>query len=188
MATQTLKLSTTAIGTLTAVQVSASLSAADTASINQGIIDDQAIVSSTSFGASASAIQGGIIFTGVTTTTLSTITSVSIVSPSGATIAALAAGQQLTGFGLTPGTTVLSVGTTTIQMSTAPLTGQSSGAFIAVQNSMKSCFGNPTYITIPNRGVLKLLPGDVVAKDQSGWPIVVSKEAIAWQGSPWILT
>lgn len=32
---------------------------------------------------------------------------------------------------------------------------------------------------IPNRGVLKILPGDYVGVDSAGWPILVSAYAIA---------
>ena len=36
---------------------------------------------------------------------------------------------------------------------------------------------------IPNRGFLKVLPGDYVGVDPNGWPILVSKNSIA--GSGW---
>jgi hypothetical protein len=36
---------------------------------------------------------------------------------------------------------------------------------------------------VPNRGILKVLPGDWVAVDSTGWPILVSKYAIA--NGPW---
>lgn len=36
---------------------------------------------------------------------------------------------------------------------------------------------------IPNRGVLKILPGDYVGVDSTGWPILVSAHAIA--AGPW---
>jgi hypothetical protein len=32
---------------------------------------------------------------------------------------------------------------------------------------------------VPNRGVLTMLPGDYVAVDETGWPILVSKLAAA---------
>lgn len=39
---------------------------------------------------------------------------------------------------------------------------------------------------IPNRGVLRVLPGDVVMVDtNSGWPILVSGNVIARGGTPW---
>lgn len=36
---------------------------------------------------------------------------------------------------------------------------------------------------VPNRGVLKVLPGDYVGVDENGWPILVSANSIA--GSGW---
>jgi hypothetical protein len=40
-----------------------------------------------------------------------------------------------------------------------------------------------------NRGVIQLLPGDIVAVDTNwGWPIVVSKESLAAASSPWTFT
>ena len=41
---------------------------------------------------------------------------------------------------------------------------------------------------IPNRGVLKIRPGDVVAVDNNGWPILVSGDSIAYASSRWVLT
>jgi hypothetical protein len=38
-------------------------------------------------------------------------------------------------------------------------------------------------LTIPNRGVLTILPGDYVAYDNQGWPILVSANSIA--NGPW---
>lgn len=39
---------------------------------------------------------------------------------------------------------------------------------------------------IPNRGVLRVLPGDWVGVDSQGWPILVSKNSIA--NGPWTHT
>lgn len=56
--------------------------------------------------------------------------------------------------------------------------------------------GNPTYpdafsqkgiLYIPNRGVLKILPGDYVAIDTAGWPILVSARSAA-TGASWTHT
>ena len=38
---------------------------------------------------------------------------------------------------------------------------------------------------VPNRGVLKLLPGDYVLFDSFGWPILVSGKSIAAAGTSW---
>ena len=46
--------------------------------------------------------------------------------------------------------------------------------------------GNPTLLHIPNRGVLKILPGDYIAIDSlTGWPILVSSQAVSATGSFW---
>ena len=39
---------------------------------------------------------------------------------------------------------------------------------------------------IPNRGVLQILPGDFVAVDSQGWPILLSKNSAA--NGPWTHT
>lgn len=41
---------------------------------------------------------------------------------------------------------------------------------------------------IPNRGILNMLPGDVVAVDNNGWPILVSADSIAFGSTRWVLT
>lgn len=187
MATQTLNLTNAGIGTLTAIQFSHGVSAADIASVSKGVSNDQLIIS-VDKGPSASTIQGGIIFGGETTTAASTLTSVSIASPSGATIASIAVGQQVYGYGIAPGTTVQSVGTTTLGLSSAPLTAQSSGYFIASGGQNPSALVTNGLLTIPNRGQLKLLDGDVVATGPSGEVIVVPALAINFPGSPWTLT
>lgn len=64
----------------------------------------------------------------------------------------------------------------------------------AIANAIKDDLtnGNPIFagawaqtglLYIPNRGVLKAQPGDYVAVDSTGWPILVSKNAIA--NGPW---
>lgn len=35
------------------------------------------------------------------------------------------------------------------------------------------------FLYIPNRGTVKVLPGDVVAYDSLGWPILIAKNSIA---------
>jgi hypothetical protein len=41
-------------------------------------------------------------------------------------------------------------------------------------------------LVVPNRGILKVLPGDWVAVDtNSGWPILVSGNVIGRAGTPW---
>lgn len=40
-------------------------------------------------------------------------------------------------------------------------------------------FAQTGLLYIPNRGVLKMLPGDYVGVDSQGWPVLVSKNSIA---------
>jgi hypothetical protein len=43
-----------------------------------------------------------------------------------------------------------------------------------------SCFTPTGILVLPNRGYeLRVLPGDVVAVDSSGWPILISANSIA---------
>ena len=43
-------------------------------------------------------------------------------------------------------------------------------------------------LVIPKRGILKVLPGDVIAVDNTGWPILVSAAAIGYAGALWTFT
>ncbi len=57
------------------------------------------------------------------------------------------------------------------------------GAFGRV---MPEGFSRNGLLIVPNRGVLKVLPGDWVACDpNSGWPILVSGNVIGRGGTPW---
>jgi hypothetical protein len=38
---------------------------------------------------------------------------------------------------------------------------------------------------VPNRGVLQIRPGDVIAYDSAGWPILISADSIAYGSSSW---
>ncbi len=44
-------------------------------------------------------------------------------------------------------------------------------------------FDSGGFLFIPNRGVLQVLPGDYVGVDSTGWPILISANAIA--NGPW---
>lgn len=49
-------------------------------------------------------------------------------------------------------------------------------------------FSQQGLLYIPNRGVLQVKNGDVVAIDNNGWPILVSSDTIAYGSSLWVLT
>lgn len=44
------------------------------------------------------------------------------------------------------------------------------------------------WLFVPNRGVLRVLPGDFVGVDHSGWPILVSADSIADASTSWTHT
>ena len=41
-------------------------------------------------------------------------------------------------------------------------------------------------LTIPNRGYLQVLPGDFVAFDSDGWPILISGSSIGYGSTDWV--
>ena len=45
-------------------------------------------------------------------------------------------------------------------------------------------FTTDGHLYVPNRGVLQVLPGDFVAVDANGWPILISRNAIAGGTAP----
>ena len=52
---------------------------------------------------------------------------------------------------------------------------------------INAAFSSHNLLYVPNRGILKILPGDFVAVDNQGWPILVSANSIAnstWVHSP----
>jgi len=64
------------------------------------------------------------------------------------------------------------------------------GAFVLIQNGAVypgayEFQGNSGLLHVPRRGVLKVLPGDYVAYDASGWPILVSGGAIQYSATSW---
>lgn len=44
---------------------------------------------------------------------------------------------------------------------------------------VRGAFDSQGLLIIPNRGVLKVLPGDLVGVDDEGWPVLVSAYSIA---------
>jgi len=158
---------------------------ADIAAISQSITDDTSfatILSGYGFGADA------VLATGSThaTATLDTI-----VSTGGAALSSIQVGDLVLGIGITPGTFVLAVsgGGTSVTLSQAAI-GNAAGVRVAFvragSENNNGLTGNAGQLILPTgRGVIKVLPGDVVAVDNTGWPILVSGAAIAYAGSQW---
>jgi hypothetical protein len=163
----TVTLGTNATTTLTALAFSYSNAAADTATIDQSILDDQLL------------LNAGVTFTATTnsTATLGTF--------SAGALAKIQKGYYIIGSGIPVGTVVASKGATTLVLSAAATASASAVKMIAIPTTYPGAFARMGLLYVPNRGVLKVLPGDYVGVDASGWPILVSAEAIAYTGTSW---
>jgi hypothetical protein len=179
-------LGTNSTTSLSAIQWSPSpsvLSEADLAAIAQSITADD------NFGL---VLQGGspgaagILATGSThtNTTLDTL-----VSTGGGPLAAIQVGQLVLGVGIPPGTFVSSVTSGTAVVLSQAATGSASirVAFISSANNMPKV-NRTGLLTVPNRGILRLWPNDVVAIDNTGAVIVLPATAISYAGSLWTFT
>lgn len=62
--------------------------------------------------------------------------------------------------------------------------GQLANAAPSAKPIWPDAFQRMGLLYIPNRGVLKCLPGDWVGVDANGWPILVSANAIAGGAAP----
>lgn len=182
-------LSTTQVAGFFGIQMLSSLSAADLASFNQAVIDDQQIVSSLKGTPNAATLQSGFVFTATTTDAGTSMTSVSISAPSGGVIGSIRPNMYIAGPGITPGTRVFSAASTTITMDRAAISGKTTGSFICTPAPLSGGLVNG-FLTIPNRGTLKVLPGDVVFIDINGFPYLAPATSLAATptGAPFIFT
>lgn len=183
MALQTLGTTTTTI--LRALPAwSASLSAADVAAIGETITPDNRFASIISgYGAGATAVIG----TGSTHTSTALDT---LVGVSGAPLTQIAVGDLVLGAGIPPATFVTALVSATAVTLSAAATASASGvkvAFVRRQGSPRISLADGM-LHIPGRGNLKVLPGDIIAIDNLGWPILVSAASIGYAGSQFVLT
>ncbi len=126
----------------------------------------------------------GVVPTGTTVTASAAIGTIS-------SMTGVRAGMWIFGAGIPAGTTIASVnvGGSSLVMSKA-ITGSGAGGtkLLIVPRQPTNGFSKLGSLYVPGRGILKVNPGDVVAVDASGWPILVSAEAIAFANSSWTLT
>ncbi len=155
------------------------LSDADIAAIAQSITSDfqfASVLGGGSIGAN------GILATGAThtNTTLDTL-----VATGGGGLATIQPGMLVLAADIPPGTFVASVTSGTAVVLSQAATGSNAErvAFVRVDSVDLSRQGQQ--LVVPNRGILKVLPGDVIAIDNLGWPILVSGASIAYAGSQW---
>lgn len=189
MATRLLQLSTAALTGLTCVQVSSSLSSADVATMSQLIANDQVLGSMNLAVPSGTTVQSALVLSGTTSNGANTITSTTVSSPSGGLLSGIV-GSTLYGLniGIPAGTTVVSVSGTTVTMSANATSAAGTGTVFAAGSTLPGSFSQNGQLFVPNRGVVKLFPGDWVAVDSSGFPIVLSANAVAYANSSWKVT
>jgi hypothetical protein len=161
------------------------LSPADLAAISHAIVSD-------SFTATPALMQAGgprgILATGSThsNTTLDTL-----VSTGGGPLAAIKVGMLVLGVGIAPGTYVASVTSGTAVVLSQAATATAAGVniiFIPLGSAVENDANFNGQLVIPGRGILKVLPGDVIAVDNTGWAILVSKASVGYAGSLWTFT
>lgn len=178
--------STTILNSLNAWATS--LSDADIAAIAASIADDSQFATILGgYGPGAS----GILCTGNThsNTTLDTLA-----STGGGPLASVQRGMVVLGAGIPPGTFVADLlSGTSVQLSqAATATAAIRVAFVGFGDDALSGgvnFGRtPPRLVVPKRGVLNVLPGDRVAIDNTGWPILVSGASVGYAGSQWVET
>jgi len=126
----------------------------------------------------------GVVATG-TTAGSTTITAVTFVA--GAPLASITQGDTVIGAGIPSQAYVVSYSAGTLVINpaaTTSLTGQYLLIIPVVDDP--SCFlKRDGRLFIPSRGVLKIRPGDVIARDNTGWPILVSGASVNYPGSQW---
>lgn len=157
---------------------------ADIATVNNAIVDDQQIIDVFKSVPNASTIQPGIIFTATTTDSGTSMTSFSVTSPSGVTIASVQPLMYVTGPGLSPGSRVLTATGTTITLDRAAIKGYVGGTFIVTGVPLNGGDIINNTLVIPNRGTLKLLPTDYVMIDNNGFPYLVPATSVG-TNMPW---
>lgn len=158
---------------------SAAVSAADIAAISARVVPDNVYASIVAgYGAGVTAV----LATGAThtNTTLDTLS-----STGGAPLSQIQVGDIVCKSDLYPGTYVARViSGTSVQLSQASL--QSTSGRVAFVRPQPGGLSHAGRLIIPGRGVLKILPGDVVGLDDIGWPILVSAASIAYAGTNWV--
>ncbi len=159
------------------------LSDADIAAIGQSVTDDSQIASILGGNSPAA---GGILATGNThsNTTLDTL-----VGTGGGPLASVSRGMLALGNGIPAGTFVADLlSASSVQLSQAATAAAAIRvAFISVSDIKPALQRNGT-LMIPRRGILTVLPGDIVAVDNTGAVVIVPGASIGYSQSNWVLT
>lgn len=130
----------------------------------------------------------GIVITGNTTAASPTVAAVALIA--GAPLTAIQPGMQILAQNLPPGTSVVSYAANVLILS-ANYPSLVTGAYFLIVpagGTARGTFSRNGELIIPNRGLLKMRRGDVVAVDNTGWPILVSGASANFQSSNWVFT
>ena len=93
------------------------------------------------------------------------------------------------GVGIPPGTFVSAINSaTSVTLSQAATTSATPRVAFVPSSENKPALGRNGLLTIPNRGIIKLWPNDVVAVDNCGAVIVVPAASVNYAGSLWTFT
>jgi hypothetical protein len=161
------------------------LSPADLAAISHAIVGDAFTATPTNMQAGG---PRGILATGATHTTATLDT---LVAVSGGPLAAIVVGMLVLGVGIPPGTYVARVISSTSVALSQAATATASGVnviFVPLGAATGDSLNFNGHLVIPGRGLLMVRSGDVVAVDNTGWPILVSGASIGYAGSLWTFT
>jgi hypothetical protein len=159
------------------------LAPADLAAIAASIVSDTQVGASVPLGAPG---PRGIVATGATHTNATLDT---LVAVAGGGLATIHAGMLVLGVGIPAGTFVSAVTSGTAVVLSQAATASATGVKLLFANpNIGSAFSFNGQLLVPNRGVLKVMAGDVVAVDNTGWPILVSANAVGYSGSLWTFT
>lgn len=155
------------------------LSMADLAAIEDTIANDNNVAANIALNFPGPV---GVIATSAThsNTTLDTLVSVG-----GGAISTIQIGMIVLGVGIPPGTFVLAKPTATSVLLSQAATTSATPRVIFAQPVPDETFSFNGKLWIPNRGTINVFPGDVVAVDNTGWPILVSKASIGYAATLW---
>jgi len=162
---------------------------ADVAAINSAITLDGG------FGSLSGGFSAGVTYVLATATTAASTSLTSVTASGGSPpITQIKVGDLVLGSNadIVPGTFVTAISGTTVTLSQAASSSGASKrvAFVRFGDTAPGVAGLDLtgQLYVPGRGVLRVRPGDYVATDASGWPILVSGNAVAYAGSDWTFT
>lgn len=152
--------------------------------MDNGLMDDLV------FGSVLGQPQSGtkaVLATGSThaSTTLDTLVAVS-----GPGLAQIQVGDLVLGAGIVPGTFVSAKPSGMSVTLSQAATGNAAGVRVAFARATAAngiSISRDGRLFVPNRGVLKILPGDIIALDNLGFPYLVPGTSIGYAGSLWTL-